>query len=400
MNATAPTVSVVVPAYNQAHYLPEALQSILAQSYCDYEIIVVDDASTDATKDVMQQYGDNVRYVYQENQGLAGARNTGIRLARGAYVALLDSDDVWLPCFLQEMMAAVNRDAAATAYYCRAQCMDAEGLLLPQILSVQLPAPDQLYQALLRANFIVPSTVILHRSSATTAGLFDPNFRRLQDWEFWLRLLRAGHRFIGVDQCLVHYRLHDSSLSTDPTGGAKAALALAEKHFGPDHGEPRDWPADKQRIYGGIYSACALTVLVRNQDWETCTKYLRKAFRVDPTLVKSLDLFYELALGTQPLGRRGSRDDLYLNENVNHIEHILTEIFHSPTDPDLFALRRTATNTVNWALSLVAYNTGHYALTRRFLYKTFCGDSTRHRITQAAQILAKSYIKQLVAGLP
>ena len=104
MENSTPRVSVVIPAYNQAKYLGDAIQSVLSQTYRDFEIIVVDDGSTDDTPLVVSQLGGNLHYIRQTNQGLAGARNTGIRNAKGSYIALLDSDDIWLPEFLQKIL--------------------------------------------------------------------------------------------------------------------------------------------------------------------------------------------------------------------------------------------------------------------------------------------------------
>src|SRR5690606_3248420 len=116
--------------------------------------------------------------------------------------------------------------------------MDAKGQNLLQAPSSHVVSPETMYRTLLKANFLIPSTIIMRRLVVLAAGLFDPDFRRLQDWELWVRLLRQGYRFIGTSACLVRYRIHDSSLSTDPAGGQRAALALVEKHFGPDDGQP------------------------------------------------------------------------------------------------------------------------------------------------------------------
>src|SRR5947209_609603 len=105
----SPAVSVIIPAYNYATYLPKAIDSVLKQRFTNYEIIVVDDGSTDNTADLIAKYGDRVRYVYQKNAGLPSARNTGIKAARGDYVGFLDADDEWHPNFLQNAMETFAR---------------------------------------------------------------------------------------------------------------------------------------------------------------------------------------------------------------------------------------------------------------------------------------------------
>jgi glycosyltransferase involved in cell wall biosynthesis len=103
-----PKISVVIPSYNRAHYIEKTIDSVLEQKRDDIEIILVDDGSTDNTRELVQnKYGDQVRYVYQENQGIPGARNTGIKNAQGDYIAFLDSDDYWHPNKLEQQMALI-----------------------------------------------------------------------------------------------------------------------------------------------------------------------------------------------------------------------------------------------------------------------------------------------------
>lgn len=368
MNVKTPQVSIVIPAYNQAHYLPDAIKSALAQTYRDFEIIVVDDGSTDETAQIAQVYGAQVRYIYQENQGLAGARNTGIRAAQGCYVALLDSDDIWLPAFLQRMMTLAQEYPEATVYYCGVCYINENGQALPQTDIGQVVPPRQMYRKMLRANFLVPSTIVMRRELIMAAGLFDVAFRRLQDWELWVRLLNRGHIFVGLAEGLINYRLHGSSLSTDPTGGQQAAMAMAVKHFGSDDGRWPSWSDEKRRAYGGVYRYHALTSsLLRQGDWSACRRYLRQAFQADPSLANDLDLFYELALGTQPLGQRGMPHQLELTSSAATIARLLEGVFDLPLDKELAEVRRRTYGTAYYALGLVAYNGAHYRLSRRFL---------------------------------
>jgi glycosyltransferase involved in cell wall biosynthesis len=117
-----PRVSVVIPNYNHTRFITGAIQSVLNQTYRSFEVIVVDDGSTDNSREVVASFGSQVRYIWQENQGLAGARNTGIRAARGQLIGLLDADDQWLPDFLEKMVALADelrRWMKPVAFYCR-----------------------------------------------------------------------------------------------------------------------------------------------------------------------------------------------------------------------------------------------------------------------------------------
>jgi glycosyltransferase involved in cell wall biosynthesis len=370
MGANPPMVSVVIPAYNQAQYLAGAIQSVLTQSNRDFEVIVVDDGSTDDTPQVTSKFDTDIRYIYQENQGLAGSRNTGIREAKGEYIALLDSDDEWSPEFLQTMTSLAAEYPDADVLYSGACFMDADGFDLPQDSNFSVVPPEKMYWTLLRANFIIPSSIVLRRSVAMVNGLFDLSFRRLQDWEFWLRLAKTGHKFIGVKTCLVRYRLHSSSLSMDSKSGNLAAKALAEKHFGPDDGNSSTWSDEKRRMYGGVYRYHALmSSLLRERDWRSCADNIRRGFLIDPTLATDLDLFYELSLGQQPLGYRGTNHDINIGLCAAHVKELLDNIFEDSQYSELERLKRVAHGTAYYALGLLAYNLDLPPVSRIFLAK-------------------------------
>ncbi len=121
-----PTVSVIIPTYNRRAYVQEAIDSVLAQTYTDYEIIVIDDGSTDGTGEALRErYGDKIIYEWQENQGLSAARNRGIESSRGQYIALLDSDDLWMPEKLERQVACLSQHpevAMVARAYARRDC--------------------------------------------------------------------------------------------------------------------------------------------------------------------------------------------------------------------------------------------------------------------------------------
>ncbi len=360
-----PNVSIIIPAYNQAHFLAAAVDSALAQTYRNYEIIVVDDGSTDDTPAVAAQYGDCIRYIRQENRGLAGARNTGITAARGTLIGLLDSDDIWLPKYLETITGLAERYPHAAVYYSRARCMDVDGRDLPQIAGYRDIEPGALYHTLLRANHLIPSTVTIRTAAVRQANLFDPQFRSCEDWDLWLKLSREQQAFIGTRDVLVRYRIHGSSLSANTQYMQHSKRMVIEKHFGQDDGQYGTWTDDKRRAYGGVYRYVLQTDVQRRNHWSA--EPLRQALLADPSIAGDVPFFYELALGSQPIGKRGTSEQLTLTENAARLHAILAEVFKPGADSAVQSMRSRVYSTAYKALGLAAYNLERYALSRKYL---------------------------------
>jgi glycosyltransferase involved in cell wall biosynthesis len=361
-------VSVIIPNYNQAPYLGCAIQSVLHQTFIEYEIIVVDDGSTDGSKDIVSAFGEKVRYIWQGNKGLGGARNTAILASKAEFIGLLDADDEWRPTYLEKMMAVAQRHPDAAVYFSGAQGMNSEGRDLPQIYG-RVTSLDKMYQRLLRANFIIHSTVVFRRHVVVDAGLFEEKNRALhgcEDWDLWLRL-SPSHRFVGTSEALVRYRLHSQTFSANPEHMQKAVKTVIEKNFGVDDGKYAEWSADKRRAFGGVYRYCALSSAQRQGDWSTATESLSKAFEIDPTLASDLDLFYELAWGSPPPACMDTSYGLNLERNAELVIGMLTDVFNRY--PSLAALRGKSLATASYAIGLVANNLGSRDLSKRFIWR-------------------------------
>ncbi len=194
----APLSSVVIAAYNCASMIGEALDSVLAQTFQDFEVIVVDDGSTDGTAAEVERYLEDrrVRLVRQRNQGPASARNAGIERSRGAYVSLLDSDDMWLPCYLEAMLDALDRDREAGFAFTRAWVLERPTNRVkrrPWPWSVPMANDaNQLLRHLIEHNFIWNSVTVRSDVLADVGG-YDPAMPGCEDWELWLRMAADGY---------------------------------------------------------------------------------------------------------------------------------------------------------------------------------------------------------------
>ncbi len=206
---TTPLVSVVIPSYNHARYVPEAVESALAQVGCRTEVIVVDDGSTDNTREVLARFGDRIRYIFQENQGHSAARNTGIRAAQGEWIALLDADDYWHPQKTQRQLAALEREPTARVIG------SAHGDEMPEELDEHPALRWLTVRDFLSGTMLTSSSTLVHRSAFEVAGLFDPSLKGAEDRDMWLRLT-ARVPVLQADLPCWHYRVHDQQTSRDP----------------------------------------------------------------------------------------------------------------------------------------------------------------------------------------
>lgn len=226
--ASVPEVSVVIPAYNAAAYVGQAIESVLAQTFGDLEILVIDDGSTDGTERVVRA-NPGVRYHRQDNRGVAVARNHGIAEARGRYAAFLDADDLWLPHKLERQLGALRASPSCRVCYSPFFAVDPH---LREIGLVHGPRVGSALEDLLRFGNVVgtPSTVIGERTLLEDAGGFDPDLSFCADWDLWIRLA-ARTEFACVDEPLVRYRRHPGNMSRDVALLERESVRTLEKAF-------------------------------------------------------------------------------------------------------------------------------------------------------------------------
>lgn len=206
-----PLVSVIVPCYNQAHFLRAAVDSALAQTYPRVEVVVVDDGSSDDTPQVCESYGDRIVTVRQENSGLSAARNAAIDASKGEFIVLLDSDDVLLPHCVESRMAFMEDPEVGivTGYY---REIDGEGNLLPRIPEVRRVSGLRHFYQTVKRNWGPPVSWTIRRRALETCGRFDPFLKSCEDWDL---LIRISSRYrIAYDPTVgAHYRQLPTSMS-------------------------------------------------------------------------------------------------------------------------------------------------------------------------------------------
>jgi len=248
-----PRVSVIIPTHNRARFLAESIQSVLAQTFDNLETIVVDDGSTDNTREVVGNFlGPRVKYVYQENQGASAARNAGILIATGDFIALLDSDDVWLGDKLALQVDLLDSHPKAGLVYSDAYLFDDQsGAILGRFLEGKGVFSGKVLRQLLSTQFIKTSTVVIRRNVFDVTGYFDESMMRVHDRDMWLRI--AYHFDIqGISIPLARIRVHSSGISQNWEGvwtGRAMVMNKAQRDFTLSRDERRILKTNLSRVY-------------------------------------------------------------------------------------------------------------------------------------------------------
>jgi len=229
MNST-PRVSVIIPAYNSADYLPEALESVLRQDYNNYEIIVIDDGSKDHTFNCVKPYKDQIRYFYQENQGVSKARNHGIEVACGEFVAFLDADDFFLPHKLEAQLAVFDTNPELGIVHSGWRRVNHQGQFLTDVQPWHY-VPELNLESWLIYKPVLPSAMIFRREWLEKSGGFDPRFPPAEDTELVLRLARMGCQASWLKSVTVGYRQHDQSAMHQGLPQARSLMKVIDNFF-------------------------------------------------------------------------------------------------------------------------------------------------------------------------
>lgn len=232
MEQTAkPLVSVIVPAYDVAEYIGEALDSVLAQTLTNYEIIVINDGSpdTEALEKALAPYQSRIVYLKQENRGVSAARNRGISAARGPLIAFLDGDDTWLPEYLQIQVARIQADPTIDVLYPNVMMFGDSSEAGEEFMAICPSNGEVTFERLLLQECNVSNCSIARRETIMRAGLFDESLRSVEDFDLWLRVIKQGGRIVYHRDVLARYRRRHGSLTADPVWLSEHILVVLKK---------------------------------------------------------------------------------------------------------------------------------------------------------------------------
>ncbi|PSO91469.1 MAG: glycosyl transferase family A [Cyanobacteria bacterium QS_3_48_167] len=267
-----PKVSVIIPAYKAITYLPETMEDVLSQTFDNFEVIVVNDGSTDETEQWVSQIADSrVKLISQENRGLAGARNTGINHARGKFIAFLDADDLWDPTKLEKQVRILEENSEVGLVYTWVAYIDEQGKSTGRVFKNQ--AEGDVWKELIEHNIVeCGSVAMVRRYCFETCGVFDRNLGSfVEDWDMWLRIA-SRYAFKVIKEPLVYYRQLPMSASRNWEAMERSFRLVIEKAFASSSPELLYL---KERSYGAADLCLAWKALQsHNKDYKKAA-YLR-----------------------------------------------------------------------------------------------------------------------------
>jgi glycosyltransferase involved in cell wall biosynthesis len=280
MEQNLPKVSVVIPAYNAMTYLPKAVESVLRQTFTNFEVLIIDDGSSDHIVPWASQVEDHrVRLISQENQGLPGARNTGIAHAQGEYIAFLDADDLWDPTKLEKQVRCLEENLAVGLVHTWMLLVDEQDKSTGRVMKSN--AQRDAWKQLVEKNVIACPSVIVRRCCFETVGVFDRNLRSIEDWDMWIRIA-SRYPFAVIKEPLAYYRQLSTSMSKNCQVMEQAFYIVIEKAF---HSAPSELLYLKNRSYGHASLCLAWKALQSHErDYKLALHFQQQAISHYPQL--------------------------------------------------------------------------------------------------------------------
>lgn len=230
-SSQGPAVTVVIPAYNCARYIAQTLDSVKAQTFCDYEVIVVNDGSHDREdlERIISSHPLPIIYLSQENKGVSAARNAAIRIARGEFYAQLDADDQWTPDYLEVQLRILKDNPDVALVYPNATIIGDGSNVGLEFMKISPSEGEVNFESLVRQRCVVMTCVTARMSAIRAAGMFDESIRSCEDFDLWMRIVNNGGRIVYHRKPLALYRRHEGSLSSDRVWMLRNLLRVFDK---------------------------------------------------------------------------------------------------------------------------------------------------------------------------
>ena len=233
-----PRVSVIVPTYNRGQYIAQALESVFAQTFRDYEIIVIDDGSTDNTQEILKNFEGRIRSLYQENQGISKTRNRAIKESTGEFIAFLDSDDFWEPIKLEEQVKILDSHPDVGIVYARMPIINENG---ETIGMKPAGVSGRNFRELLQVWGDLPtSTVMTRRVCFEKVGLFEPDLEPMEDIDMWIRIAKFYDLYEVENKILAYYRRHEEQITQNRSKVYNGLVKIYTKIYNTYPEAPRD----------------------------------------------------------------------------------------------------------------------------------------------------------------
>ncbi len=370
-----PRVSIIIPTYNRSKLLRVALESALAQTYPNIEVIVVDDGSTDDTATVMAQYAGRVTYLKQANQDVAAARNTGIRAASGEYLTFLDDDDLILPTKIARQVHVLDSQPGVGLVHCQFYRANGDGNYLDKM--GLLPEGKVLHK-LVCSNFVWVGAPLVRRHCFDQVGLFDEGIpSATADWDMWLRIAQAGYRFACIQEPLGVYRIHRDSMLSDVARLERGLFTVLEKVFSNPH-LPADVAVLKEQALGEVRFWISCRYYAAGQ-WDDARRNLAAALALRPQLLGQPKRFLRLL-----------RDDALSPRVADPFQFVAGVFDHLPACADgLQRYRSYLLSQIYARLAMRNYGVGNIAYAKSQLIEAIALDPTRLEQREAfARLLA------------
>jgi len=320
----APLVSVVTPTYNRSRLLRLAIESVLAQTYPAIEIIVVDDGSSDDTPAVAESFAGRITYIRQTNQGGAAARNAGLKLARGAYINVLDDDDLMLPTKIERQVEVLEQRPEIGLVHCGYYMVDRDGRKLEKISFL----PDGRLEELIVLNPIWSGAPLMRRECVERVGGYRPLV--VEDWDLWLRISLAGYTFACVQEPLGAYRMTPGSIMSNVARVERDAMAMLDDLFA-NPALPPTAQARRNDAYGTTYLWLSWRYYDSAQ-WDAAQRCLEQTLRFIPQLKSDerflVNLLVEGAFGANIADPLRFMDGMlaHLPPSVRHLERYTAQM--------------------------------------------------------------------------